>query len=226
MPNDSENMNLYTETVSPTLLDYLRRIMGDPAFDDFYLVGGTALSLQLGHRISVDIDLFTEKPYGSLDTIAIRNAIARMFSHADRIDSLESRDMIYTLYVGDSLDTEIKVDLCYEEKSIFPIHRVNGIRFASDKDIAAMKLNAIVISKRRKDFWDIHRLLDKYSLTDMIGWCISRYSYAYRDTPTLILKALGEIENVTDQTEVISLENNYWEFVVEDILQELKTLNH
>ncbi|MFN0033504.1 MAG: nucleotidyl transferase AbiEii/AbiGii toxin family protein [Saprospiraceae bacterium] len=34
-----------------------------PALDQFYLVGGTALALQLGHRVSVDLDLFSTEPF-------------------------------------------------------------------------------------------------------------------------------------------------------------------
>jgi hypothetical protein len=55
------------ETVTPLLRKVLNDIMANPIFEPFYLVGGTSLSLRLGHRISVDIDLFSNAPYGSLD---------------------------------------------------------------------------------------------------------------------------------------------------------------
>lgn len=54
---------LHTETVSPELLDLIRKLCNEPLLKDFYLVGGTALSLQMGHRISTDIDLFTPNPF-------------------------------------------------------------------------------------------------------------------------------------------------------------------
>lgn len=54
---------LHKETVSSSTLDLIKRLFKDYQFDDFLLVGGTALSLQIGHRISVDIDLFSEKPF-------------------------------------------------------------------------------------------------------------------------------------------------------------------
>ncbi len=50
---------LYWNTVSPLLEEILKDFMKDEVFLPFRLVGGTALSLQIGHRISVDIDLFT-----------------------------------------------------------------------------------------------------------------------------------------------------------------------
>jgi predicted nucleotidyltransferase len=69
-------MNLRYFTVSELLLDVLKKLMADETFNDFVLVGGTALSLQLGHRISVDIDLFTEKLYGSMDVEQIRKTLS------------------------------------------------------------------------------------------------------------------------------------------------------
>ena len=54
---------LYTETVAPKTLELLKRIMQDTVFSRFLLVGGTALSLQLGHRTSVDLDLFCKESF-------------------------------------------------------------------------------------------------------------------------------------------------------------------
>jgi hypothetical protein len=56
---------LHEETVEASTLALIRRLMADENLADFYLVGGTALSLKLGHRISIDIDLFTGKDFDS-----------------------------------------------------------------------------------------------------------------------------------------------------------------
>lgn len=58
---------LYYNTVNDLLKGCLMSLMAAKEFDSFRLVGGTSLSLQLGHRISVDIDLFTDAPYGTVD---------------------------------------------------------------------------------------------------------------------------------------------------------------
>ena len=58
---------LHYETVTPYLRETLMRLMTDPVFNIFRLVGGTSLSLRLGHRISIDIDLFSDKQYGEID---------------------------------------------------------------------------------------------------------------------------------------------------------------
>ena len=62
-------MKLHNETVSPRLIRCLKTIMQSDIFKDFNLVGGTCLSLQLGHRRSIDIDLFTAIDYGSMNTV-------------------------------------------------------------------------------------------------------------------------------------------------------------
>lgn len=60
-------ITLHYETVTPLLRKVLDEIMQNPIFNPFYLVGGTSLSLRLGHRKSVDIDLLTNASYGSLN---------------------------------------------------------------------------------------------------------------------------------------------------------------
>ncbi|WP_300790387.1 nucleotidyl transferase AbiEii/AbiGii toxin family protein [uncultured Bacteroides sp.] len=64
-------MKLHYETVSPLLINYLRKILQSDIFREFNLVGGTCLSLQLGHRRSIDIDLFTSMDYGSMECIKL-----------------------------------------------------------------------------------------------------------------------------------------------------------
>ena len=58
---------LYYNTVNDLLLNSLLQLMAAPEFNNFRLVGGTALSLRLGHRASIDIDLFTDVAYGDID---------------------------------------------------------------------------------------------------------------------------------------------------------------
>ncbi len=143
---------LYYNTINPDLHNYLSRLMQSNVFNDFYLVGGTALSLQLGHRISVDIDLFTNQPYGTINLDRVKEELLSLFPIVENIDCLNYRQMVYSLFVGDSVESIIKLDLCYDEQPIFPIIDIDGIRMASDKEIAAMKMLAIVTGNRCKDF--------------------------------------------------------------------------
>ena len=172
-------MKLHYQTVSPILVDCLHKLMAHPAFKDFYLVGGTSLALQRGHRLSIDIDLFTCVPYGEMNTTEIKAALLEMFPYTDRIEELHHSQMVYSMYVGDSKEDCVKLDLCYDDDLIFPLIEVDGLRIASEKEIAAMKILAITqAEQRRKDFWDIHELLESYTLSEMIDWGVERYPWS------------------------------------------------
>lgn len=82
---------LHKETVDAGTLDLIKRLMGDTELKDFFLVGGTALSLQIGHRISIDIDLFSEKEF---DTSRLKKYLEDNYQLSD--SKLENREALTT----------------------------------------------------------------------------------------------------------------------------------
>ena len=81
---------LHKETVGPGTLELIKKLQTDPILDDFFLVGGTALALQIGHRTSIDIDLFTRSDIdieNLIDTsrISTNNIIKARWVRAKRI---------------------------------------------------------------------------------------------------------------------------------------------
>lgn len=76
---------LYYNTVNEHLIGYLKTLMSSEVFNSFRLVGGTALSLQLGHRTSVDIDLFSDLEYGSIDFKIIDTFLKSEFKYVFRL---------------------------------------------------------------------------------------------------------------------------------------------
>lgn len=143
-------MTLRTNIASPLLMDCLRKIMSHKAFDDYYLVGGTALALQRGHRISVDIDMFTNLLYGDMNTGELKEALTFLFPYVESLEKLDETRVVYSLFVGVDRDNCVKLDICYDENPIFPLLEVDGIRMVSEKDIAAMKINCIAQDRQRK----------------------------------------------------------------------------
>ena len=77
---------LHYNTINPLMLRVLNILMGAIEFKDFRLIGGTALSLYRGHRESVDIDLFSDAPYDSIDIQAIDRFLNMTFSYVDTND--------------------------------------------------------------------------------------------------------------------------------------------
>lgn len=210
-------MNLHYETVSPLLKETLQKLVNSPIFKDFTLIGGTCLSLQLGHRRSIDIDLFTDIDYGTMNTKEMKEFIQRSFPYSENTDSLDTSALGYTLYMGDSPIDKIKVDFFYTEKFIFPIQEIDHIRIADIREIAAMKLSAITEEEpRQKDFWDIHELNEKYSFKDMIDWGIKRNEWSV--TEEGILNGFQKIDSVKESPEGIDcFKGNYWSLVKDDL---------
>jgi len=208
-------MRLHYETVSKSLLGCLQKLMTCTAFNDFVLVGGTALSLQLGHRISVDIDLFTANAYGSVNLENIKSTLTTTFPYTEHLDTLNERNIGYTVHIGNSQAEKIKLDLFYTDNFIAPIVQQDGLRLASIPDIAAMKLQAIVNSKRKKDFWDIHELLEYLTLEELIQYGLQRNPYTL--TKNDILNSLYHSAELTQNNVIECLKGKYWELIIEDL---------
>ncbi|MBO4575083.1 MAG: nucleotidyl transferase AbiEii/AbiGii toxin family protein [Bacteroidales bacterium] len=197
--------------------------MSHKAFDNHYLVGGTALALQRGHRISIDIDMFTNQLYGEMKTNEIADALQELFPYIDGLQKLKETQTVYSLFVGNNKDNCVKLDICYDDNPIFPLINANGIRMVSEKDIAAMKINAITQDRqRKKDFWDIHDLLESYSIEDMVTFALKRYPWSL--DLSKIIDGFKRLPELNDYTEVRCLKGKYWEFIVEDLMEEVPKL--
>jgi len=119
--------------------------------NSFRLVGGTSLSLQIGHRNSVDIDLFTDIDYNSVDFKEIDKKLTQQFPYVDiGFEGKEGFGKSY--FVGQSKNESIKLDLFYTDKFIRNSVNFNNIRLAQIDEIIAMKLEVIGNNGRKKDF--------------------------------------------------------------------------
>jgi predicted nucleotidyltransferase len=132
---------LYWDTVSNELRDILVKLMQANEFREFRLVGGTALSLYLGHRISVDIDLFTDAPYRSIDFEAVDNYLCSNFDYVVG-DFGGNSGMGKSYLIGDNSDQAIKLDVYYSMDPFFQdLNEKDGIRLATVEEIIAMKVD-------------------------------------------------------------------------------------
>ena len=113
--------NLYYNTVTPLLRQVLIEVMSAEVFAPFRLVGGTSLSLQHGHRESVDIDLFTDAPYESIDFSTIERFLNAIYKYVDS-NSAGPVGMGRSYYVGNNKDDSVKLDVFYTDDFIRPIN--------------------------------------------------------------------------------------------------------
>ena len=197
---------LRKETVSRPTLELLKTLMNDPMLARFFLVGGTALALHIGHRISIDLDLFSTETFDS----------------EQLLEHLEMQYYYELDYRGNNTlkgsINGIKVDLISHRYPMADAILVTEeVRMASLKDIAAMKLNAISDNGTRlKDFVDIAFLSNSLNLFDMIN--AFQIKYASRN-PTMLIKALDYHTDI-DFTDSIELLNGNYNWG--DIEQRLK----
>ena len=159
--------------VYPGTLELLKSLMIKSYLSDFNLVGGTSLALQIGHRISIDIDLFTENK--NVDFNDIKSQLENDYKLSGIVES--KAILIQNIEYPESSNIYIKVDLVkYPYKAISPVIITDGIRLLSKEDIIPMKLSAIANRGSKKDFYDIYFLLQEYSLKQMFEFFESKYA--------------------------------------------------
>jgi hypothetical protein len=183
--------------------------MAAKEFNVFRLVGGTALSLLRGHRESVDIDLFSDAPYDTIDFDSIDSFLRKTFSYVDTNEYKVGPGKSY--YIGDNEADCVKLDLFYTDTFIQEILLIEGIRFATVEEIIAMKIEVISRVGRKKDFWDIHELKDDYSIEKMLAFHKQRNPYTHDEAQ--IRSRFSDFKNADDDFDPICLKGKHWEII-------------
>jgi predicted nucleotidyltransferase component of viral defense system len=206
---------LYWNTVNDVLKETLLKLMQAEEFNDFRLVGGTALSLQLGHRMSLDIDLFTDAPYGSIDFTVFEDYLKNNFAHvAGGFGGNPGMGKSYL--IGMNSDAVVKLDLYYAMDPFFQEQKQEeGLRMATIEEIIAMKVDIIQRGGRKKDFWDLHELLTRYSVNQMIALHKQRFEWTHNEP--LICNNFTNFTSADDDLDPVCLKSKEWEFIKEDI---------
>ena len=208
--------NLHWNTVAPILKNVLQDIINEPLFLPFRLVGGTSLSLQLGHRMSVDIDLFTDAEYRSIDYKAIRELLEIKYPFCSS-RNLENVSFGTNFVVGNSITDCVKIDLYYTDDFIEEPITIENIRMATANEIIAMKLDVVLRGGRKKDFWDLHYFIGKVPLEEMIALYQKRYPY--NDDFYQIKKQLTNFSVADTDFEPICLMEKNWEIIKLDFYE-------
>ena len=155
---------LHLSTLDTTTLELLRKLQSIPALCKTRLVGGTALALQIGHRKSIDLDFF-----GKIEVEKDELVIALEQIGALTVLKESPRIHIYLL-------NNVKIDIVdYQYSWVDDVVVKQGIRMASLKDIAAMKVTAIIGRGTKKDFVDIAFLLRYFSMNDILDFYSQKY---------------------------------------------------
>lgn len=206
---------MYWNTVNDLLKAYLLELMQADELAEFRLVGGTALSLHLGHRMSVDIDLFTDALYGTIDFKAIEAYLQRTFKYVAG-DFGGNPAMGKSYLIGTDRFNVIKLDIYYSNDPFFQdIVLQEGVRMASVEEVIAMKVDVVQRVGRKKDFWDLHELLPQYSIVSMID--LHRQRFEWTHDQALILQNFTDFLAADVDFDPICLRGKQWIFIKEDI---------
>lgn len=186
---------LHTQTVLPSTLELLNKLMDDSMLRNFVLVGGTSLALQLGHRLSVDLDLFTNTSFEEQ-----RLAEYLISEYGLELDFI-AKETVKGEIAGVQIDC-----IAHRYPWVKPFVQEDKIRLASFADIAAMKLNAISGNGTRvKDFIDVAYLSSMMSLNDMLD----AYELKYRVSPLIPLKSISFWDDINFDEPIKMLDSSF-----------------
>lgn len=204
---------LHIETVEPHTFSILEQLMEMPELQEFSLVGGTALSLLYGHRISVDLDLFSNKPF---ENTIVTDALKNKFQDKFVMEEKQARFGIFC-YIEN-----IKVDIIRHPHPLIRSElTLNNIRMFSTEDIVAMKVQAILGRGKKKDFWDIAELLHHFSVSDFIAF--HKEKYATQNLLITVPQAITYFADAEESEDPISLKKQTWESVQDFIKKKVST---
>lgn len=197
---------LHLSTLDTTTLELLRKLQSIPALCKTRLVGDTALALQIGHRKSIDLDFLVNR--GGKDELVIA------LEQIGALTVLKESPRIHIYLLNN-----VKIDIVdYQYSWVDDVVVKQGIRMASLKDIAAMKVTAIIGRGTKKDFVDIAFLLRYFSMNDILDF----YSQKYPDGSIFMaMKSLAYFDDAEEDIMPYMLTDITWENIKQQILSNI-----
>ena len=200
---------LQYQTVSPGLTRVLNQLMQISQLSLFRLVGGTSLALQIGHRRSIDIDLFTDKAF---DSPALQAELQRHFN---------SVLFTWTNQNGFSCVIDgIKTDIFnWHTPFILPAIEEDNIRLMHKEEIAAMKFEAVTNRKEKKDFYDIAFLLNEYTFKYLLNSFCKKYPFLDK---LMIIESLTAVHFADNSLDPILVKEMDWTLAKDIIISTIQ----
>lgn len=203
---------LQLDAVPAGTMDILEFFANLPCLKDFYLVGGTSLALQIGHRLSVDLDFFSDS---KKDMAEIENEL--LFIDSVKLNK-SSNYALFIEYKG------VKIDILnYPYKFIGEPILHKGITLCNKEDICAMKLKTVMNRGAKKDFYDIYFLLQETPFLKMFELFQKKYANI---EPIAIIKSLTYFEDAEHNENPVLLKQKTltWEHVKQTIITETRKI--
>lgn len=180
-------MTLHQETITDSMRN-VAKIVFDTLDDAFYLAGGTALALHIGHRKSVDLDYFINKDF---DTVQLKNQILTNKSFTKVEILFEEKNTLWTLIDDVKVSFISRFDMLLE-----PVEVVDTFRLIGLKDITVMKLSAICGREEYKDYFYL-ACISNYTDSRSWGfWWQTVYKNVDMTSWLIALSAVNELHEI------------------------------
>jgi len=202
--------NTITEDMRLILMEFSRSRVSK----SFYLAGGTALALQIGHRLSVDLDFFSPTE----DVPTIRPALEKSLSVFPAVLA----DSSWGNLVFITKNTRVGF-YGYGFPLVAPLFEIEGIQIASVEDIALMKLDAMLSRAARKDFYDLYFICKKIAIQQLFMIAEQKYP-SVRDFESQAAKRLVYFDHAEVESEPALIESISWQTVKEFFTQLAKDI--
>lgn len=186
---------LYWETVTPLMRQVMQTLGQSELCPRFYLAGGTALALQLGHRRSIDLDFFSEtdevRPEMHLQALHVLKEFRPILVEQAWGNLLLLIEDLHVGFFG------------YGYRLVAPPVMAEGVPLASLADIGLMKLDALATRVSRKDFHDLYAIAQRIPLDDLLTLAPTKYP-SVRDFEAMVVRYMVYFERA-DQEKPLSL---------------------
>lgn len=204
---------MHPEILVPATAQCFQTLGAQSFIAPFYLIGGTAVALHLGHRQSVDLDFVGADP---IDTLQLRQSFSNCGQFT--LDS-ESTDTLYGMLDG------VKISVMkYDYPLLEPLASFQGVSVAGIKDLAAMKLDVIASRGKKRDFVDLYAIAQTgVTMQEVWQWFQKKYAtLSYNQMH--ILKSLTYFEDADQDPDPVYLKKIAWPTVQSFFLQESRKL--
>ena len=201
---------LYQNAVPPPTLELLKKISALGQLQSFALGGGTNLALRLGHRLSVDLDFFTNTSFSTQELFQL---ITKMFSDSELLFE-QNQTIMFSI-------NSVKIDfVLYPFTWLQPFYKTEGIQLLNEIDIIPMKLQALSNRNAKKDYWDVYTLLNRYSVEEMLK--IFKTKFPQVDTG-FIIHSLTDFEKADTEPDPDVYINISWNEIKLELINKVRS---
>ncbi len=208
--------NFFWNTITENMKFVLNGFFQSEIGEHFYLAGGTALALQLGHRHSVDLDFFSP----TQDIPTIRPKLDETLAPFDATLTDSAWGNLVYIVKG------VRIGFYgYGHPLLNPLIKKESLCLASTEDIALMKLDALLSRAARKDFYDLYFICQKIPLKRLLDLAPQKYP-SVRDFEVQVVKRLVYFRNAENEADPDLLMPVTWQTIKEYFTQQAKEIGH